>query len=109
VVSKAEDDLAQEIRRLRLPKPEREHHFAKADGRRWRFDFAWPERKVACEVEGGVFVGGYHNRGVGYTLNCEKYNEAAVRGWLVLRVTPAQIRDGSAIYWIKEAFNAHPA
>ena len=61
--------------------------------RRWRFDFAFVEQKVAVEVEGGVFMGkfGGHTSGVGYTKNCEKYNEAALAGWTVFRVTPAQI------------------
>lgn len=56
--------------------------------RRWRFDFADPALKVAVECEGGVFlpnrVGG-HNRGGMYRENCDKYNAAAVLGWIVLR------------------------
>ena len=24
--------------------------------RRWRFDLAWPDKKVAVEVQGGIFV-----------------------------------------------------
>lgn len=60
-------------------------------GRRWRFDFAWPDSKVALEVEGGVFVGGGHVRGRAYTNNCEKYNEAIFDGWTVFRLTPDQI------------------
>lgn len=30
----------------------REHRFHPT--RRWRFDFAWPDEKVALEVEGGT-------------------------------------------------------
>lgn len=61
------------------------------NGRRWRFDFAWPEVKVALEIEGGVWVNGGHNRGAIYTSNCEKYNEALFDGWRVFRLTPDQI------------------
>lgn len=108
-MSKPEEMLVQEMRRQKVPAYQREYAFAKSIGRRWRFDFAWPERLIAVEVEGGVFVGGHHSRGVGFTADCEKYNEAAVMGWLVLRVTPRQITEGHAIHWIKEAFRAHPA
>lgn len=66
-------------------KPEREYRFH--DTRKWRFDFAYPDKKLAIEVEGGVFVNGGHNRGVIYTQNCEKYNQAALLGWTVLRYT----------------------
>jgi very-short-patch-repair endonuclease len=66
--------------------------------RRWRFDIAWPDLKVAVEVEGGVFVRGRHNRPTGFINDCEKYNAAAVMGWRVLRF-PA--RKG----WVDEAMN----
>lgn len=54
---------------------------------RWRFDFAWPEKKVAVEMEGGVFTRGGHTRGKGYSKDCDKYNAAAELGWRVLRYT----------------------
>lgn len=50
-----------------------------------RFDFAWPELKLAVEMEGGVFSNGGHTRGSGYIKNLLKYNLAAELGWLVLR------------------------
>lgn len=53
--------------------------------RKWRFDFADPENKVAVEIDGGVFAGGRHTRGVGFRADCEKINAAAVLGWRVLR------------------------
>jgi very-short-patch-repair endonuclease len=69
---------------------EREVQFQK--GRKWRFDFAWPDIKVAVEVEGGVWMArGGHTTGSGYTGNCEKYNEALLDGWRVFRLTPDQI------------------
>ncbi|GIW81475.1 MAG: hypothetical protein KatS3mg105_3282 [Gemmatales bacterium] len=63
--------------------------------RRWRFDYAWPDHKVALEVEGGAWVRGRHVRGKGFVKDIEKYNEAAILGWRVVRCTPVQLKDGS--------------
>lgn len=58
--------------------------------RRWRFDFAIPSKKIAIEIEGGVWTNGRHTRGRGYIGDMEKYNFAVLLGWRVLRFTPAQ-------------------
>lgn len=73
-------------------KPVREYRFAPP--RRWRFDFAYPERKVAVEVEGGVYSFGRHTRGKGYENDLEKYNTAVVMGWKVLRFTGGMVERG---------------
>jgi len=70
---------------VNLPKPVREWRFHSV--RRWRFDFAWPDLKVAVECEGGTWSRGRHVRGKGFEGDCQKYNAAAVLGWKVLRVT----------------------
>lgn len=70
--------------------------------RRWRFDWAWPERKVAVEIDGGIWTRGRHTRGAGFLADMEKLNTAALLGWRVLRFTPAQVKDGSCWAWIKE-------
>ena len=59
--------------------------------RKWRFDFAWPEQKVAVEIEGGFFAGGRHSRGFGAKKDMEKYNSAILHGWYVLRYMPEQV------------------
>jgi hypothetical protein len=59
--------------------------------RNWRLDFAWPVQKVAVEIEGGVFSGGRHTRGTGFTEDCEKYNAATLHGWRLLRFTPQML------------------
>ena len=56
--------------------------------RRWRFDYAFPELKIAVEVEGGVYIQGRHTRGSGFIKDMEKYNTAASMGWTIIRVTP---------------------
>lgn len=38
-----------------------EHRFHPV--RKWRFDAAFPVRKIAVEIDGGVFVQGRHMRG----------------------------------------------
>lgn len=73
-----------------LPAPEREWRFSPP--RRWRFDFAWPDRKVAVEVEGSARGGGRHQRRAGFQADAEKYNAAAELGWVVLRYTGDDLR-----------------
>ena len=58
--------------------------------RKWRFDIAIPEIKLAAEWEGGIWIKGRHTRGQGYINDMEKYNAAAMAGWTVLRYAPYQ-------------------
>ncbi len=71
--------------------------------RRWRFDFAWPDRKVAVECEGGGFVGGRHNTGAGMEADMEKYSTAEAMGWHVLRFSQRQIHSGLALELVERA------
>jgi len=75
----------------------------------FRFDFAWPDRKLAAEVDGGRFMVrrnargqvvpvGRHNTEKDY----EKLNCAALLGWRVLRFTPDMVRKGAALRILKE-------
>lgn len=68
---------------LGFPDPVTEYKFHPV--RKWRFDFAYPERKIAIECEGAVWTQGRHTRGGGYQKDCEKYNAATILGWRVLR------------------------
>jgi hypothetical protein len=71
--------------------------------RKWRFDYAWPEKMIALEYEGGIFTRGGHVRGAHYDSDCEKYNTAAILGWVVIRVTPVMLRDGRAMNMLDQA------
>lgn len=62
--------------------------------RRWRFDYAWPDKKIALEQEGGVWIRGGHTTGKGIERDIEKYNEAIRLGWYVVRATPRMIQRG---------------
>lgn len=75
---------------MNLPTPTAEHRFTKV--RKWAFDLAWVEQKVALEIEGGAFVGGRHTSGAGFIADMDKYNEAAIQGWILLRIVPKQAK-----------------
>lgn len=105
-LSDLERSLVTQIVWLGLPEPSREFRFH--DTRRWRFDLAWPDRKVACEVEGGTFVDGRHSRGRGFESDAEKYSEAAILGWLVVRATGDMVEDGRALALVERALAARP-
>lgn len=105
--------------------------FARSAGRRWRFDIAWSDLKVAAEIEGGIFgnpvtchncgtrvkaqtktgtwfevrTGGRHNWGKGFERDVEKYNEAAIMGWKVLKIIPSHIENGFAVDWLERILN----
>lgn len=97
-----ENKMLMQIDNANIHAPEREYRFH--DMRKWRFDFAWPEIMLAVEVEGGVWNQGRHTRPMGFEGDCEKYNEAAIMGWTVIRVTGKMISSGMAIKHVDKAF-----
>ena len=104
-MSQAEEDLIGQIRYSRMAgastfEPVREYRFHPV--RRWRFDLAYPQVKLAIEIDGGVYVSGRHSRGAGAEADMEKHAAALLLGWRVLRVTPRMIRDGRALAWIEQ-------
>jgi very-short-patch-repair endonuclease len=104
--SRLEETLSLHLRAAGLPDPEREYRFAPP--RRWRFDFCWPDQRLAVEVEGGIYSGGRHVRGSGFEKDAEKYNAATIAGWRVLRFTSAMIQCGEALAQIEQALNETP-
>lgn len=102
---KTSDTFTWDIKHTLGLKMEMEYKFH--PDRKWRFDYAIPEYKIAIEVEGGVWKkttytdkdgkeltiqGGRHTTGKGYINDLEKYNTATAMGWAVFRVTPSQIK-----------------
>lgn len=84
--------------------PVREYRFTADRG--WRFDFAWPDRKIAVEIEGGTSFGrSRHSTGDGFEKDAEKYNRAAREGWIVLRYSTRMVTNGSAIDEVMEALD----
>lgn len=111
-----------------LPIPVRNYRFCE---RRWAFDYAWPEKKIAVEIEGGFFNSGrsvicdkcklpvyaIDRRGKRYTVklsgahagarylsDMHKYNNAASAGWIVLRYLPTEVN----YIEIKDVWLANP-
>lgn len=68
-----------------LPSPEYEVRFDSI--RRWRFDLAWVDKKLAIECHGGTYAQGRHTRGDGFYKDRCKMNTAVVQGWRVLEYT----------------------
>jgi hypothetical protein len=78
----------------------REYEFC--PGRKFRFDFAFLNvaklggASLAVEVEGGAHSRGRHTRASGFSSDIEKYNLAALMGWVLLRYTTAMVKSGLA-------------
>lgn len=78
-----------------LPDPTPEYRFHKT--RKWRFDYAWPQLKVAVEINGGSFVQGRHNRGAALISEYDKLNEAQRLGWVVLQFGTAHMKNPTEV------------
>lgn len=100
--SELELSLALHIREAGLPEPIHDKFYFHPV-RRWRADFAWPDRMLLVEVEGGTWTGGRHTRGDGYDQDCIKYNEAVLLGFRILRFTARMVADGTAIMYLEAA------
>jgi very-short-patch-repair endonuclease len=71
------------------PKLETEYRFHPV--RKWRADFAHLPSKTLIEIEGGVWSEGRHTRGSGFVKDAEKYLEATLAGWRVIRLAGSMI------------------
>lgn len=71
--------------------------------RKWRFDYAIPEHKIALEVEGGVWTGGRHTSPKGFLNDIEKYNTATLMGWRVFRTTPDELHTNATLKLLRMA------
>lgn len=86
---------------------EREFRFAVP--RRFRFDLAFPEHKLAVEIDGIVYTKGSHMAGGRHTsikglrAECEKSALATLHGFRVIHVLPEHVLSGQAIAWIEQA------
>ena len=96
------EGLAIMLKLAGIAEPVREHKFHPK--RKWRIDLAWPEEKLAVEIEGGVWSKGRHIRPKGFLGDLEKYNTLTILGWALLRITPQQVRTGEALTLIEEWF-----
>ena len=126
---KYSDQFLSHLKNAGLPAPAEEHRFHPT--RLWRFDFAYVEKKIAIEIDGGgwgrpvvchrcrqtvlrfsngrpypVREGGRHHTAKGAESDNEKFNEAMRFGWRVLRFNPCHIKSGYALDLVKEILGA---
>ena len=106
-MSKLEEEMLRLINEASLPAPVQE--YKAIEGRRFRWDFAWPDARILLEVQGGTWMArGGHNSGSGVSRDCEKANLANLDGWNCLAVTRDHIKSGEAIQWVTTALNRFP-
>ncbi|HEX2868715.1 MAG TPA: hypothetical protein VHO03_16865 [Ignavibacteriales bacterium] len=87
---------------------QKEYEFLKK--RKYRFDFlilGFKGRdllkegiRIAVEYEGGIVEKGRHMRPKGYNSDCQKYNLAALNGYLMLRYTARTIGRNNGEYLV---------
>lgn len=114
-MSKLEETLKFQLNVVKLTH-EREYRFAaisvglgsgirqrlsEAGLRDWRFDFAFPEKMVAIECDGGQWVNGAHSRGKHVDSDLDKCCAAMRMGWTVYRCNMRMIKSGQALKTIE--------
>lgn len=85
-------EVAEDGRELRHGRPVCQrllgHEYVFHPGRKWAFDFTWPELKVAVEIDG---FGYGHQAQQCLAQDNEKQNAAIELGWTVLRYNSRQL------------------
>lgn len=81
-----------------------EREYKALESRRYRWDF-FIAPDLLIEVQGGTWNYGKsgHATGMGALRDCEKASLAAANGFRQVTATTAQVRNGEAIAWIKQA------
>lgn len=82
------------------PMFELEYCFATSMGRKWKWDIAFVDHKLAVEVDGGIWVQGAHGHPTTILRNMEKRNWAVRLGWRVLAFDTKQAQNGEALAFI---------
>jgi Protein of unknown function (DUF559) len=77
------------FRRFGVPEPVCQYEVVADDHLLGIVDFAWPKAKVIVEAEGFQF----HSGREAWEGDINRYNAMALRGWTVLRLTYADLRD----------------
>lgn len=74
--------------------------------RKFRLDFAYVPSLYAVEIHGGVWVGGRHTSGAGFTKDCEKTRWAGYCGWTIFPMSTSDINHKS-IKELADFFRGH--
>ena len=91
--SEIEESMAQQIKLLGLPEPVRQHKYL--EDRRYRADFAWPQHKLALEVQGAV-----HRITGRFKAEFERRFLLQLHGWTVIEAGGDEVRSGRAAAWL---------
>lgn len=79
------------------------------ESRRWEWDFAWVERRLAVELQGGQWQRGRHTRGgKAYQNELEKHRAAVMSDWWCLCYTTDDImKNDGALLAVREVMRAY--
>lgn len=100
--------FAQQFAALRLAAPLPQFKFAKALGREWTADFAWPDLMLLVEIDGGIWRcgGGAHSRPAAILRDMAKHNDATLLGWRVLRFSSDEVKSGHAVRFVERVMDS---
>lgn len=105
--SHLEAELLRLLQLHRIPLPVCEYRAIPK--RRFRYDMAWPESRLLVEIQGGLHMArGGHNTAKGIKRDTEKLNLATLNSWSLFQFTADDIRDFTAIKYIKRFLDDHP-
>ena len=95
--SAIEEQFAQQIEALGLPRPQRQFKGA-VPVRKYRLDFCWPapEYRAVVEVQGHA-----HRIRERFLADCEKVSLLTLAGWRVLLVSGDDVRSGRGARWLQ--------
>jgi len=96
-----EEMFALQCEQAGLPTPVRE--YSAIPGRRYRWDFAWPEARVLVEINGGTYAHMGHSTGTGIARDYEKSNLAVLAGWKVFAFDRRMVEGGAALAVVSKA------
>lgn len=105
-MSKLEEKVARDLRALGLMEGcQTQYRFHPT--RKWLIDFAFPERRVALEVNGGTYLQGKrrgaHSRPVRQRQDYEKWTTASLMGWTLLLVDSVDVKKGRHVELVLQA------
>lgn len=69
--------------------------------RKFRFDYALPDRHVGFECDGSIWTQGRHTRGAGFLSDLRKFNLAASAGWRVYRFATEDVLAGEDLPFLR--------
>lgn len=102
-VSVGEALLARQLDAMKIPYIK---EFQFHPERKWRADFRIDGYPILVECEGGIWSQGRHTRGKGFEGDCEKYNQAAILGYHVLKGSTQQVKSGRLLRDIENLIKA---